>query len=187
MLPEPDLFANVRAKNESPVSSLNHNCDASNPRVTTDSTIVPGQPVNTSPTKGNGGLTQLFISDRSELPVHNINLMCHPYPLGTGRISSKDHQLQRQASVKSLDPHERRARRWYLTVIVLLYVGLITSFCLNVSLLLKSYPDQPIAAISLSPQGLGLDESQLWSRELTGLWFLTLTLANKSGSGNIVT
>jgi len=39
-----------------------------------------------------------------------------------------------------LDPRERKARTWYLTVIVLLYVGLITSFCLNVSLLLKTYP-----------------------------------------------
>ena len=33
--------------------------------------------------------------------------------------------------------NERTTRRWYLTVIVLLYIGLITSFCLNVSLLLQ--------------------------------------------------
>ena len=37
--------------------------------------------------------------------------------------------------------NERTTRRWYLTVIVLLYIGLITSFCLNVSLLLQ----EPVA------------------------------------------
>ena len=37
-----------------------------------------------------------------------------------------------------VDGRERSRRRWYLTVILLLYVGLVTSFCLNVSLLLKA-------------------------------------------------
>ena len=37
--------------------------------------------------------------------------------------------------------NERTTRRWYLTVIVLLYIGLITSFCLNISLLLQ----EPVA------------------------------------------
>ena len=36
------------------------------------------------------------------------------------------------------DGRERSRRRWYLTVILLLYVGLVTSFCLNISLLLKT-------------------------------------------------
>ena len=34
---------------------------------------------------------------------------------------------------------DRRARKWYLIVIVLLYMGLLTSFCLNISLLMKDY------------------------------------------------
>ena len=145
MLTEPDLFASVKAKDKNPANK----CDAANHTGTTDSALVPGPP----------GLPQLCISDRSELPVHDINLMCQPYNVGTGHIVSKEHHFHRKASVKSLDPHERRTRRWYLTVIVLLYVGLITSFCLNVSLLLKSYPEE---VISLSPQGFGLDEAQLF-------------------------
>ena len=35
---------------------------------------------------------------------------------------------------------DKIARKWYLTVIVLLYVGLIASFCLNISLLIKTFP-----------------------------------------------
>ena len=150
MLPEPDLFANVKAKDQNPAN----NCDAAN------DTLVPYQPGNTAPTQGQAGLTQLCVGD-SDSREHNINHMGQPYNVGTGHMISKEHQFQRQASVKSLDPNETRARRWYLTVIVLLYIGLITSFCLNVSLLFKSYPEQPTAVISLSPQGLGLDEAQL--------------------------
>ena len=41
-----------------------------------------------------------------------------------------------------VDGRERSRRRWYLTVILLLYVGLVTSFCLNVSLLLKATPSE---------------------------------------------
>ena len=157
MLPEPDLFASVKAKDQNPAN----NCDAANHTGTTDTAMVLGHPVHTAPAQGQAGLTQLGVrdSDRREHLQHNINHMCQPYSLGTGHIVSKDHHFHRKASVKSLDFQERRTRRWYLTVIVLLYVGLITSFCLNVSLLLKSYPEE---VISLSPQGFGLDEAQLF-------------------------
>ena len=37
----------------------------------------------------------------------------------------------------------RWTRRWYLLVIVLLYVGLLASFSLNVSLLLRKQPLAP--------------------------------------------
>ena len=43
-------------------------------------------------------------------------------------------------------PHSRsvakQVRRWYLVVIVMLYVGLVTSFCLNIALLVRT-PDTP--------------------------------------------
>ena len=65
------------------------------------------------------------------------------------------------SSVGSKDQRDRRVRRWFLTVIVLLYIGLITSFCLNVSLLLKSYPEPSLAEIRLSQHQLGLEEAEL--------------------------
>ena len=47
---------------------------------------------------------------------------------------------------------ERRARKWYLIVIVLLYLGLLTSFCLNISLLMKDY-SMPVYNMSKSNKG----------------------------------
>ena len=35
---------------------------------------------------------------------------------------------------------EKVSKRWYLVVIGLLYIGLIISFCLNITLLLRSAP-----------------------------------------------
>ena len=35
---------------------------------------------------------------------------------------------------------ERVSKRWYILVIVLLYIGLIISFCLNLALLLRKHP-----------------------------------------------
>ena len=50
------------------------------------------------------------------------------------------HRHQGVNSVKGFNGEaERRARKWYLIVIVLLYLGLLTSFCLNISLLMKDY------------------------------------------------
>ena len=55
---------------------------------------------------------------------------------------------------ESLQPHlhpparagegeEKVSKRWYILVIVLLYVGLIISFCLNLALLLRRHPPIP--------------------------------------------
>ena len=38
---------------------------------------------------------------------------------------------------------EKVSKRWYLVVIGLLYIGLIISFCLNITLLLRSAPGPP--------------------------------------------
>ena len=51
---------------------------------------------------------------------------------------------KRGGRVLGLGVGDLRSRKWYLVVILLLYVGLITSFCLNISLLLRSYPAPPL-------------------------------------------
>ena len=72
--------------------------------------------------------------------VPNSKLMCHKYNVGLG--SGMVCQPKESVGRKSVDPVEMRARRWYLIVIVMLYVGLITSFCLNITLLLRTSPAQ---------------------------------------------
>ena len=47
-----------------------------------------------------------------------------------------------KSRVLGLNVGDIKARKWYLVVILLLYIGLITSFCLNISLLLRTYPKQ---------------------------------------------
>ena len=63
--------------------------------------------------------------------------------------------LRSNLHIKSKDPHEKLSRHWYLTVIILLYVGLITSVCLNVSLLLKNNPEHSAREIKLQPHQFG--------------------------------
>ena len=46
-------------------------------------------------------------------------------------------------------------RRWYLLVIVLLYIGLITSFCLNVTLLVRREPERVVRLEGLARTGPG--------------------------------
>ena len=45
-----------------------------------------------------------------------------------------------KSRVLGINVGDIKARKWYLVVILLLYIGLITSFCLNISLLLRTYP-----------------------------------------------
>ena len=93
------------------------------------------------------GLTHLCENDETESPKQSIRLSCHPYTGGVNRVVTNSNSDQR----------ERIARRWYLTVIVLLYLGLITSFCLNVTLLLKSNPEPSAARINLAMNQIHLD------------------------------
>ena len=46
-------------------------------------------------------------------------------------------------------------RGWYLLVIVLLYIGLITSFCLNVTLLVRREPERVVRLEGLARTGPG--------------------------------
>ena len=127
MLPEPDLFSSVNINTPNPSDDTNTPC-------------------------GTPCLTHLCENDKSESPKQSIKLQCHPYShphtLGVNRMLSNVQQTNRSSCGKSKDLQERISRRWYLTVIVLLYVGLITSFCLNVTLLMKSYPEPSAARIN---------------------------------------
>ena len=57
----------------------------------------------------------------------------------TWHSDTKDDDDDKDSDNKHASP-DKIARKWYLTVIVLLYVGLIASFCLNISLLIKTFP-----------------------------------------------
>ena len=169
MLPEPDLFSSVNSNCRNQASSLYHLCESRRrtlecepgyPSVPGDSVTVSDEAENTTPLHKLDGLTHICESDGRQFPVHNIKLKCHPYNWGVKSVLSKERRANTNSGIVSLDPSERTARRWYLTVIVLLYVGLITSFCLNVSLLLKRYPEPAASVINLSPQQFGLDEME---------------------------
>ena len=74
--------------------------------------------------------------------------------------------------------NERTTRRWYLTVIVLLYIGLITSFCLNVTLLVRREPERVVRLEEMARTGpgehylLSQDLSVEWSRTIIGLFLV---------------
>ena len=133
MLPEPDLFSSVNINTHNPSDAV--------------LSVLADTNTNTIP-----GLTHLCEDDASEGPKQSIKLSCHPYTWGINRVLSNG-----QHTDSNSDQRERIARRWYLTVIVLLYVGLITSFCLNVTLLMKSYPEPSAARINLSMDQIVLD------------------------------
>ena len=125
MLAEPDPFSDVNPKH----SSLYHLCDRRTSSLDCEddhpSADAVGHPCE---------------SERNYLDVNNIKLMSRQHKFVVSSVLSKDHVMSSNGNTNTLDPHERLTRRWYLMVIVLLYVGLVTSFCLNISLLLKTYP-----------------------------------------------
>ena len=146
MLPEPDLFSSVK----------NHKSNSYSQSVTSEETnLVVDASVNYAhPDKTVENEAEVCESDRSYLK------RCHPYTVGVATVISKGISSS-NSSADSKGPQERRVRWWYLTVIVLLYIGLITSFCLNVNLLLKSFSEPSSAEISISQHQLGLDEADL--------------------------
>ena len=147
MLPEPDLFASVNKD----ILTQDHQCEV-DVLLTNACTTVSIEHVNRSPLCDDAGLTQLVVSDRPGLSEQNINLVSHLYNWSSKNgLSGGDHS-NKSCGVQNSIFYERRARRWYLIVIVLLYIGMITSFCLNVSLLLRSHSEL------YSPQEQGFDE-----------------------------
>ena len=156
MLTEPDLFSSVPNYNHNQGNSLHSQCVGSANFANFEVAAVECLAKNIDSDRICEGLTHL---SESELTIQNIQLKSHPQTVAT--VIPKGHLRTRYTSASSMDQRERRVRRWYLTVIVLLYVGLITSFCLNVRLLLKSYPEQSSSEISVSQHQLSFDEAEL--------------------------
>ena len=148
MLPEPDLFSSVNI--------TKHNLGSNSQSIgSEDTNLLADQAVKyADQNKTSDQEVKVCECDRSYLTS------CHPYTVGVGTVISTGLSSSNSSS-GSKDPRERRVRRWYLTVIVLLYIGLITSFCLNVSLLLKNYPEPSSAEIRLSQHHLGWDGAEL--------------------------
>ena len=92
-----------------------------------EGTVAPHTPSNTGMPKPQPNLTSP--TSPSNLDPSSVGLYC-------------ERPRCRDGCKDEGDGRERSRRRWYLTVIVLLYVGLVTSFCLNVSLLLKATPSK---------------------------------------------
>ena len=105
--------------------------------------------------------THLCESDKCPPDVQSIKMRCHPPSWTIATVLSKSNLASSNTSVGSRDLPERIARRWYLTVIVMLYIGLITSFALNVSLLLNNYPEPSPSGLSHDKHQLSLDETEL--------------------------
>ena len=149
MLPEPDLFSSVNITKHNP-GSYTQSIGSEDTTLLADKAVKSADQSKTSDEE-----FKVCESDRSYLT------RCHPYTVGVATVISKGRLSNSNSSSRSIDQQERRVRRWYLTVIVLLYIGLITSFCLNVNLLLKSFSEPSSAEIRLSQHQLGLEEAEL--------------------------
>lgn len=131
MIPEPNLWADLRDRDRSldEVEYPPHHLEAVNntrtltlPRGNGNSNCNPRDP---------------FLKEELELePGHNHT--------GNGLHSGSAVTVSSAASMNNVNSEaevmrqrQRWTRRWYLLVIVLLYIGLLASFSLNVSLLLR--------------------------------------------------
>ena len=82
---------------------------------------------------------------------------------GTAAASMNNVNASAVMEAETMRQRQRWTRRWYLLVIVLLYIGLLASFSLNVSLLLR----KPTSSSSLSSSSSSLTSS-LKSSDGTG-------------------
>ena len=143
MLPEPDLFASVNNGINSDSTHHVRSCQHVNTKYLSNNRseqnkgiFLTSRAEFVSKSKQSEHEHSWSACGKSESPVHSLGLMCQKYRMG--KTVTVDHDNVNAKSV--VDPV--RARKWYLVVIVTLYIGLITSFCLNITLLLRNYsPD----------------------------------------------
>ena len=83
---------------------------------------------------------------------------------GTAAASMNNVNPSSVMEAENMRQRQRWTRRWYLLVIVLLYIGLFASFSLNVSLLLR----KPASSSSLSASSSSSLSSSLTSSDGTG-------------------
>ena len=123
MIPEPNLWADLRDRDRSldEVEYPPHHLEAvNNTRTLTLPRNSPRDP---------------FLKEELELePGHNGN---GPHSGSAVTVSSAASMNNVNSEAEVMRQRQRWTRRWYLLVIVLLYIGLLASFSLNVSLLLR--------------------------------------------------
>ena len=126
MIPEPNLWADLRERERSLDEAVEyppHHLDAAS--VHTQRTL----PRNCE---------HHFLKEELELEPGGPNGSAG----GTVTLSSAP-SMNNVSDPEVLRQRQRWTRRWYLLVIVLLYIGLLASFSLNVSLLLRK-PSVPV-------------------------------------------
>ena len=157
MLAEPDLFS---CADTACPSSLHNLCslEPGHESAERDSVTVVFDDKNIITIQTLESSSHQFDRQVKEFPSQERGLKCHSDSnLGIKYLLSNERQTNTISGSGILTKDERKARRWYLIVIVLLYVGLVTSFCLNVSLLLKNYPEHAASVKHLSQQHLQFD------------------------------
>ena len=159
MLPEPDLFSSVPRNIQTPDTLLYRQSEDNN-RSAADVVKETSGDTNRSSTQQLEGLTHLPESAKCLPDVKRIKLRCPPPGWAVANVFSKPYIPSNNPREGSRDLRGRIAPRWYLTVIVLLYIGLITSFALNISLLLINYPEPSAPGLNLSKHQLKLDVSE---------------------------
>ena len=143
MIPEPNLWADIRERDrglEEQVEYPPHHLDATSVHTRT-------LPRNCE---------HHFLKEELELEPGGPNGSA-----GTVTVSSAA-SMNNVSDPEVLRQRQRWTRRWYLLVIVLLYIGLLASFSLNVSLLLRK-PSVPVnrqaaaqdAAVSVTTASIG--------------------------------
>lgn len=132
MIPEPNLWADLRERDRGldEVEYPPHHLEA-----VAASTNAGGTNTRTLPRSAAGNCDHHGHYLKEELELE---------PGGNGSaavtVSSAASMNNVTVDAEVLRQRQRWTRRWYLLVIVLLYIGLLASFSLNVSLLLRKPP-----------------------------------------------
>ncbi len=152
MIPEPNLWADLRDRDRGleEVEYPPHHLEA----------VAP----NNMRTLPRGGNCEHFLKEELELDqpgVSNGSASAVTMSSAASMNNVNEAEVMRQ--------RQRWTRRWYLLVIVLLYIGLLASFSLNVSLLLRKPSSAPVirtgtpentavSAVSVTDLENGLDK-----------------------------
>ena len=108
---------------------------------------------------GGGGVVHGYIKEELELEPGNGSA-------SAVTVSSAASMNNVNEAAEVLRQRQRWTRRWYLLVIVLLYIGLLASFSLNVSLLLRK-PAASVTRAVTSEDG-SADSSSATAASVTG-------------------
>ena len=142
MIPEPNLWADLRDRDRDldEVEYPPHHMEAP---TTTTSVSSERNPLGSGPGVGPHHGVNNRTLPRNSCQDHHGHFLKEELELEPGGNGSAAVTVSSAASMNNVNEAEvmrqrqRWTRRWYLLVIVLLYIGLLASFSLNVSLLLR--------------------------------------------------